>query len=224
MGGFFESMVKSCKSVLRKIIQKMRFNYVEMVTVLKELENVINNRPLVYVYYGNLLEPLTPNKLIYGKNINVNVCDIQSTCIGNLGKQAARLESIIESFWGYMEDVDYLSNLREAHQKRNKRAKNSINPNVDDIVLIHDEKLKRSDWRMGRVNKMIISKDGNCRAAEVVIISNGKQLKLLRPVNKLYPIESSVSSALDNHSYSVNHNKYSLDSMENIKRNKKPEK
>ena len=74
----------------------MRFNYVEIVTVLKEVENVINNRPLSY--YDNLLEPLTPNKLIYGKNINVNVCDTQSTCTGNLGKQVVHLESIIESF------------------------------------------------------------------------------------------------------------------------------
>ena len=54
---------------------------------------------------------------------------------------------------------------------------------------------------MGRVNKLIISKDDKCRTAEEVIITNGKQLKLERPVNKLYPIESSVSSAVVDHSF-----------------------
>lgn len=59
MDGFFESMVKSMKSILRKAIRNVRLNYVEMLTVLKEVKNVINNRPLSYVYYDELYEVLT---------------------------------------------------------------------------------------------------------------------------------------------------------------------
>ena len=74
MGGFFESFVGSFKRVLRKVTRKVRLNCVGMLTILKEVENVLNNRPLSFVYYDNLEEPLTPNKFIYGKNILVNVC------------------------------------------------------------------------------------------------------------------------------------------------------
>ena len=45
MGGFFESLVGSFKRVLRKVIRKVRLNYVEMLTIVKEVENVLNNRP-----------------------------------------------------------------------------------------------------------------------------------------------------------------------------------
>ena len=113
--------------------------------------------------------------------------------IGDVHKQAIHLESLIQSFWSIWRK-EYLTNLREAHQHRFKRSKNSINPNVDDIVLVHDEKLKRSEWRMGRISKLHTSKDGKCRSAEVIVISNGKRLTLERPINKLYPVESSVSS------------------------------
>ena len=41
--------------------------------------------------------------------------------------------------------------------------------------------------------KLNTSKDGKCRAAEVIVISNGKQLRLERPINDLYLVEASVS-------------------------------
>ena len=200
MGGFFESMVKSMKSILRKAIRNVRLNYVEMLTVLKEVENVINNRPLSYVYYDELYEVLTPNKLVYGKNLDVIVTSTSSEGItADLSKRATHLESVINSYWG-MWQKDYLANLREAHQKRYKRARNSIDPNIDDVVLVHDEKLKRSEWKLGRIDKLILGADGKCRAADVIVISNQKRMKLTRPVNLLYPVESSVTK----HDY-VNH-------------------
>ena len=54
MGGFFESLVGSFKRVLRKVIRKGRLKYVEMLTIVKEVENVLNNRLLSFVYYDNL--------------------------------------------------------------------------------------------------------------------------------------------------------------------------
>ena len=109
--------------------------------------------------------------------------------------------------------------------KGDTRAKNSIDPNIDDVVLVHDEKLKRSEWKMGRIIKLLCSKDGKCRAAEVIVISNGKRLHwrdlltnyillnthcmvyqiimnkkvtLERPINKLYPLEYSLYGVPDN--------------------------
>ena len=43
-----------------------------MITILKEIENVINNRPISYTYFElDLIEPITPNKLLYGRNLEV---------------------------------------------------------------------------------------------------------------------------------------------------------
>ena len=47
MGGFFESMVKSSKSILRKCLYKTRLRYTELLTLLKEVENVLNKPTIV---------------------------------------------------------------------------------------------------------------------------------------------------------------------------------
>ena len=41
-----------------------------MSTLLKEIESISNNCPLNVVSYGVLIQPLTPNKLLYGPNFN----------------------------------------------------------------------------------------------------------------------------------------------------------
>ena len=60
-----------------KTLGNLRVNYQDLLTILKEIENVLNNRPLTVVYYDELLQPLTPNKLLYGHNIYTDVTDNQ---------------------------------------------------------------------------------------------------------------------------------------------------
>lgn len=63
-GGVFERMVQSTKHCLRKIVGRSLFSFDELVTVLAEIEAVINSRPLSYVTGGDIEEPLTPSHLL----------------------------------------------------------------------------------------------------------------------------------------------------------------
>ena len=65
-GGFFERLVKSVKRCLKKLLYKARITFNELQTLLSQIEMVINNRPLTYVYDELTIPPLTPNHLIYG--------------------------------------------------------------------------------------------------------------------------------------------------------------
>ena len=56
-GGFFERLVQSIKRPLRKIGGNARLRYNEMLTVLCEIEQIVNNRPLTYVYEDLTQEP-----------------------------------------------------------------------------------------------------------------------------------------------------------------------
>ena len=48
-GGLFERMVKRC---LKKVVGKARLNFEQILTLLQEIETVINNRPLpLYIMY-----------------------------------------------------------------------------------------------------------------------------------------------------------------------------
>ena len=77
MGGIFERMIRCTKQCLGKTLGNVRVNYQGLLTILKEIENVFNNRPLTVVYCDEILQPFTPNKLLYGHNINTEVKDNQ---------------------------------------------------------------------------------------------------------------------------------------------------
>ena len=49
MGGFYERLVGLVKRCLRKTLRKRSISDVQLLTLLKEIEAVLNSRPLVYV-------------------------------------------------------------------------------------------------------------------------------------------------------------------------------
>ena len=75
-GGFFERMVRSVKQCLKKILGQSRVRIDELLTMLKEIGNVCNCRPLTYIYDDDIIEPLSPNHLIHGRAIAARCEDI----------------------------------------------------------------------------------------------------------------------------------------------------
>ena len=57
MGGIFKRIIRCTKRCLRKALGNAKVNYQELLTILKETENVLNNRPLTVVimtkYYNH---------------------------------------------------------------------------------------------------------------------------------------------------------------------------
>lgn len=68
-GGFFERMIKSTKRCLKKALGKVCLTYEELLTILTEVECILNSRPLTYLYPNDLEEPLTPSHLISSKRL-----------------------------------------------------------------------------------------------------------------------------------------------------------
>ena len=62
-------------------------------------------------------------------------------------------------------------------------------------MIIKEDKLPRQQWRLGRIVKLIESRDGNVRAAEVLVGKTGKYIE--RTVNRLYPLEFSNENIID---------------------------
>ena len=73
MGGIFDRMIRCMKQCLRKLLRQTRVNYQELLTLLKEIENASNIRPLTVVYYHELIQLSTPIKLLHGRNINSSI-------------------------------------------------------------------------------------------------------------------------------------------------------
>ena len=66
-GGFYERLVRPVKRCLKKVLRTSRLTYEELLTLLIQIEGVMNSCPLTYLYEDND-EPLTPSHLVLGKD------------------------------------------------------------------------------------------------------------------------------------------------------------
>ena len=168
----------------------------ELYTVLTEKECTLNSRPLTYQY--EIGEALTPSHLILGQrltpfsskmssegdNLNTNV---------QVSKRFLFLKEKLLHFWGRWKK-EYLVNLRESHRMKSNA------PNVvskGEVVLVHEDGVKRLAWKLGVIEDVIIGKDGEVRGAGIRVMGGGKPVILNRPVKKIYPLEISMFDNVD---------------------------
>ncbi|MES9884883.1 MAG: hypothetical protein ABW185_28910, partial [Sedimenticola sp.] len=205
MGGFYERLVGLVKRSLRKSIGKVCLTNEQLLTLLQEVEAVLNSRPLVFV--GDDIdssEILTPSHfLTLNPKIGIpHFHDYESSDDDeydpNLSSSRKLLQlwkkgqTHLNRFWKIWRD-DYLLSLRERYQKRLKssRVQSSNTPRVGDVVLVKED-TPRGCWRIGRIIELTISHDGQTRSAKVLLTS-GRRIG--RPLNLLYPIECPGDSA-----------------------------
>lgn len=67
-GGFWELLARTMKVSLQKVLGRSSLNFKELATVLREVEAVINSRPLTFLYH-NTHEPetLPPAHFLVGR-------------------------------------------------------------------------------------------------------------------------------------------------------------
>ncbi|KFM63037.1 hypothetical protein X975_02648, partial [Stegodyphus mimosarum] len=168
-GGFYERLVRSVKTSLRKNIGKSSSTESELETLLLEIEAMINSRPLTYVF-SDLEEPsaLTPAHLLIGKRL-LSLPTIKKNDLNLPSSREAMLkhfrtrENLLNHFWSRWKK-EYLLCLRSAHYTGQKKPSAF---KTNDIVLVHDENLPRSWWKLGRITKTFIGRDGMIRSCEV---------------------------------------------------------
>ena len=181
-GGFFERLVRSTKELLRKMLKGCRLNYEELQTNLLETEAILNNRPLTNYFHEELEDCLSPNHMLFERSLKLFDPDQGSNEI----IPSKKLHNIINHFWDSWRK-EYLLNLSECQKIQMKDGNRKV-ISAGDIVLIEEDKVPRFCWRMELVERLINGKYGAARGA-VVRVSKTRR-EVLKPVNKLYPIES----------------------------------
>ncbi|XP_067016654.1 uncharacterized protein [Acropora muricata] len=190
-GGFFERMIKSTKRCLKKTLGRARLTYEELLTVLTEVECILNSRPLTYLYPDDLKEPLTPSHLISGRRLlslpdaSRNGTD-NSSAHETVTRRAKYLQKLMDHLWNRWRR-EYIPALKESHRFKLDSAGQTAQ--IGDIVSVHDESLPRTKWRMGVVHELIKGVDKKTRGAVVRITDKGKSSYLRRPLQRLCPLE-----------------------------------
>ena len=191
-GGFYERLVRSVKTPLKKVVGKAKLNYEEMETIIIEIERIINTRPLTYLHDDDVSEPLTPSHLLMGRNLVSDPTDAISleSYSDTLSSRFKYLLSTMQSAWSNFYH-HYLTELREHHMYTRPRTDDVNMLKVGDVVIIKDEKVRsRNNWRLGRIESLSIGRDGKVRGVHLQTVSKMfRHTKMSRPVQKIIPLE-----------------------------------
>jgi len=191
-GGFYERLIGIVKNSLKKVLGKSLINFEEMNTVLAEIEGVTNSRPLTYISEEEYSENLTPNHLIYGRNITASQCNISD--IEESSKQSYRemrkhCSDLIKHFkQRFIEEYLNALKQRHIHQRSRKNLIASVLA-VGDVVLIKQPK-PRLQWKKGKIEELIKGRDGEIRGVKLTTVnSKFEKIYLNLPVQLIVPLE-----------------------------------
>ena len=159
-------------------------HFEELQTVLFEVELIINNAPLTYVYPNTIKTCLTLIHLLFGRQLSYS-SNTTSTVVMNLNVLSSatdKINRISNHFWDRWRH-EYEVNLRET-QRTSKLNINSPKVNVNDTGLVYDEKVHIHFWGITIVTGVLPSRDSEIKGAIVIIANTNTILKCL--VNKLF--------------------------------------
>jgi hypothetical protein len=186
-GGWWERLVKSVKSGLRKSVGCKSLSRQELETVLFEIEACINSRPLTSV--GDSPQdqrPLTPAHFLIGRSGMFEFQRIEKPTevnAQNLIDRKILQDSVMNQFWTIW-SKDYLRNLPNV-----KGKEKHCDISIGSLVLIRDDDtLPRLTWPVGLVTELLPGKDGIIRTCRVRFRGS----EYLRPIQKLHLLETST--------------------------------
>ena len=152
-------------------------------TVLTEVEKVVNRRPITYLWEsadpgGGVPIPLCPQQFLLPPRGDIKEEEREL----NLSEEFQRRKKWLSS----MNDLwkkEYLHQILGSQGEVWKSAPNPLKEG--EVVLVADDREKRLNWKMGVVRQLIRGRDERCRAAAVQVKSG----LLRRPIRKLYKLE-----------------------------------
>lgn len=186
-GGFYERLIRSVKNSLKKVIGRRVLTEEELVTLLTEVEAIINSRPLTYAYSeAQEPQPLSPSHFTTGKRLTSlpkpSDSDLQNGDAESLRRLWKLREDFLKEFWQRW-SKEYLTELRSLYKTRrsNRHLK------VGDLVILHESQQPRQLWKMGVVKTLFSGRDGRVRVCEIRLPA-GAVVK--RPIQLVYGLES----------------------------------
>jgi len=181
-GGVWESLVKSCKSAMRRVLGNRSVTDEILTTVFKEVAALLNGRPLTHLSVDPRdPEPLTPNHFLTGRaqpSLAPGHFDPKEVLSRRKWRAA---QAIVDQIWRRWM-AEYLPMLIE----RRKWLKGSLPLKEGDIVLIAEPNTPRGIWPLARI---VSAHPGNDGVVRVVTLKT-RTGTYVRPVGKLCLLEA----------------------------------
>ena len=149
-GGFYERLVKSVKTPLRKLFGKAMLDSDQLTTILAEIEAQLNSRPLTYLGADpDDFSVITPSQILIGRNLQV--CPTKDTRVSEqtsraLTKRFQYHQKLVNGFWKQWH-AQYLKSLTPLK----KWYKFGHEIRKGDLVLVSEDRVARGQWSRARV-------------------------------------------------------------------------
>uniref|UniRef100_A0A5S6QN70 DUF5641 domain-containing protein n=1 Tax=Trichuris muris TaxID=70415 RepID=A0A5S6QN70_TRIMR len=192
-GGYWERLVRSVKSALRKVLGHALLTEIEMGTVLAEVEAKVNARPLTFVSEDPKdLNALTPFHFLIGREY-LEFPDQRRSQSETYAHQQTNIE--LQSRWKYQQRLvnhfwkrwrtEYVITL----SVRKKWCGVKPSPMVGDIVLVAEENVPRIRWAMARILQVLPGSDNLIRTVRLRTAKGD----ITRPVAKVHLLEQGLA-------------------------------
>ena len=180
-GGLWEAGVKAVKLHLKKIMGNTILSYEEFLTLVIQIEGILNSRPLSPMSSEpNDLEPLTPGHFLMGTCPNSLPEDPRQSNISS-ERRYHLVKKMRQQFWNRW-TREYLNQL----QNVSKWKHTGLQPKVNDLVLVAEVNTAPLQWPIARILELYLGNDDIPRVAKI----KTKWATLIRPVSKLRPFPS----------------------------------
>ena len=186
-GGLWESAVKSMKMHLKRIMGLTPLTFEEMETVTCQVEACLNSRPIIPMTSHNPdgLSTLTAGHFLLFKPPMAYPEDPRLPEEPSLLKKWNVCQAMVQHFWSRW-SKEYLNTL----QARTKWQKSRPNLQVDDVVILKEDRTFACHWPLAKIIQTYPGKDGLVRVARVKTATG----EYKRPVTKLALLHREESS------------------------------
>ena len=178
--------MSACRNfVLEIIVGEQVLSFSELSTVMYEVANLINERPIgKHPAHPDDGTYLSPNELILGRASSRAPAGPFKTS-NEIKHRFEFIQSIVNSFW-----KKWIRDFFPTLLIRNKWHTERRNVKVGDVVLVKDSNIIRGNWLLGKIKQAIPSRDGRVRKCKVLYHcpskENDKSCKVFeRPVHNL---------------------------------------
>lgn len=163
MGGSWERLVRSVKTALKVVLKERAPHEETLITLLAEVENIINSRPLGHVSVDPRDdETLTPNHFLIGSSSNLPIAGVFTDKDLCLRKQWRISQRLADQFW-----ARWVKEVLPDLVPRRKWREEGAQLKVGDMVVLVDPNSPRNCWPKGIVQSVYPGADGRVRVVEI---------------------------------------------------------
>lgn len=181
-GGVFESLIRLCRRPISLALDEQRLTEEAFITVLAEVERLINSRPLVPLSDDpDDLSALTPADLLLFRSGTPLPPGLFSEG-DRLRHRWRQVQALTHLFWRKFV-LDYLPLLI----KRQKWLRPKRNLHPGDLVLLREDNVPRGHWPMARIINVRTSSDDLVRSVTL----KTRQGQYNRPIHRVILLEAS---------------------------------